>query len=72
MSISSHAKIEKALSKNHAYYVLITCDRHPSDDEGIMQVKMSYGGGDPLVASYLLHGAQIFLDEEELHGFDEG
>lgn len=56
-------RIKKALSKNHACYVLITCDS-PSDG-GDMEVKMSYEG-DAALASYLLQGAQTIIDEGEV------
>lgn len=49
------------LSKNHACYVLITCDK-PTDD-GKMPVEMTYGGDDTL-AAYLLQGAQSIIDEK--------
>lgn len=54
-------RINKALSKNHACYVLITCDA--ASDEGDMEVKMSYEG-DAALASYLLQGAQTLIDDE--------
>lgn len=69
MRMTNHAEIEEALSKSHAYYVLITCD-HPSSD-GMMHVKMSYGGGDASVASYLLDGAQSYLEENILGDSEE-
>lgn len=52
----------KTLAKNHACYVLITCDA-PSDD-GNMQVEMTYEG-DATLAAYLLQGAQSFIDEQD-------
>ena len=55
-------KIKEALAKNHACYVLITCDE-PSTD-GNMQVEMTYEG-DATLAAYLLQGAQNFIDEQE-------
>jgi len=58
--------ITSKLAKKHACYVLITCD-DPSEG-GEMQVKMTYEG-DRTLASYLLQGAQSFMDEQEL---DEG
>lgn len=51
-----------ALSKKHLCYVLITCDASASD--GQMEVEMSYEG-DATLASYLLQGAQNFIDEQE-------
>lgn len=53
--------ITDRLAKNHACYVLVTCD-DPSED-GNMQVEMSYHG-DASLASMLLHGAQTYIDEE--------
>ena len=53
--------IKDKLAKNHACYVLVTCDE-PSDD-GDMQVEMTYHG-DATLASLLLHGAQTYMEEE--------
>lgn len=53
--------IKKALAKNHACYILITCDE-PTED-GNIQVEMTYEGGDAVVASYLLQGAQNIIDD---------
>lgn len=55
-------RIKKTLAKNHACYVLITCNQ-PSLD-GDMEVKMSYEG-DAALASYLIQGAQVIIDEDE-------
>lgn len=55
-------RIQKTLAKNHACYVLITCDE-PTED-GDMQVNMSYAG-DAVFASYLLQGAQSIIDEQD-------
>lgn len=55
-------RIKKTLAKNHACYVLITCDQ-PSIG-GNMEVQMSYEG-DAALASYLLQGAQTIIDEDE-------
>lgn len=54
--------IRKTLAKNHACYILITCDEPTAD--GSMNVEISYEG-DSTVASYLLQGAQTFMDEQE-------
>lgn len=56
-----HSAMRRALAKKHACYILITCDK-PSDG-GEMQVEMSYEG-DTILASYLLQGAQDYLDDE--------
>jgi hypothetical protein len=53
--------IEEQLSKDHACYVLVTCDS-PSKD-GEMQVKMSYHGS-PLLAAMLLEGASSAMENE--------
>jgi hypothetical protein len=55
-------RIRKTLARNHACYVLITCDE-PTED-GLMQVEMTYEG-DATVAAYLLQGAQSFIDEQD-------
>ena len=55
-------EIQEKLAKKYACYVLITCDS-PSN-EGKMKVEMSYEG-DPVLASYLLQGAQGFLEEQD-------
>lgn len=57
-----HKRIRKLLAKDYAGFVLVTC-KNPHDD-GRMQVEMSYEG-DPILAAYLLDGAQGYLDEEE-------
>lgn len=57
-----HKAIKKTLSNTHACYVLITCDS--PNETGHMNVQMSYEG-DSALASYLIHGAQSFFDEEE-------
>lgn len=61
MKHKNRKEIKKPLSKNHACYVLITCEE-PSDD-GNMQVEMTYEG-DPALAAYLLHGAQCLIDDQ--------
>ncbi|WP_068468150.1 hypothetical protein [Candidatus Protochlamydia phocaeensis] len=54
--------LQEALDKNPSCYVLITCGE-PSED-GQMQVEMTYQG-DATLASYLIQGAQLFIDQEE-------
>lgn len=56
-----HQEFEKTFSKNHAGYVLITCDQ--ASDSGEMKVEMTYGGS-PSLAHMLIDGAQSFLDDE--------
>lgn len=53
--------INAKLAKNHACYILVTCDKPGIN--GDMQVEMSYQG-DPTLASYLLEGAQSLIDED--------
>jgi len=60
MKQSSRSRFEEKLAKEHACYILITCDR-PSPD-GQMNVEMSHGG-DIALASYLLQGAQSVMDQ---------
>lgn len=60
-----HKELEKAFSKNHAGYVLITCE-NPNED-GSMKVEMTYGGSTAL-AHVLINGAFSFLDDQ---AFDE-
>ena len=62
MRKSVHKELESKLSKKHACYVLITCNEQKED--GTFDIEMSYGGDDPVLASYLLHGAQAYIDEE--------
>lgn len=67
---SRHVR-QKATKDQEECYVLITCDKPAAD--GKMQVKMTYGG-DAILASYLLQGAQSLMDEhveEELTGHSE-
>lgn len=54
--------LEDALDQNLSCYVLITCGA--SGIDGNMEVEMSYRG-DAALASYLIQGAQSFLDQEE-------
>lgn len=56
-----HKEFEKTFSKNHAGYVLITC-QNPTDD-GNMNVEMTFGGSAAL-ANILINGAQMYLDEQ--------
>lgn len=62
MKACKQKQLRDLLSKNHACYVLITCDT-PTDD-GNMQVEMSYGGPVTL-AGLLLQGAQSIIDEKD-------
>ena len=58
---SAHEKIRKILS-NHIGYVLVTC--RPTRKAGKMEVEVSYEG-DPDLASYLVDGAQGYLESEQ-------
>lgn len=53
--------LKKVLEKNHACYILITCEK-PSAD-GNMQVEMSYEG-DACLAAYLIESAQEIIDDD--------
>lgn len=64
--IQSHIKkslanehIKKSLANENDCYVLITCGE-PTPD-GQLQVELAYEG-DPILASYLLEGAQNVID----------
>jgi hypothetical protein len=57
---SAHEKIRKILS-DHIGYVLVTC--RPIKKSGKMEVEVSYEG-DPDLASYLVDGAQGYLESE--------
>jgi hypothetical protein len=57
-------RIKDTLAKNHACYVLLTCDEPTSD--GNMQVEMTYEG-DATLAAFLLQGAQNIIDEPEAY-----
>lgn len=61
-------EIRELLSKHYPCYVLITCDQ--PEASGQMQVEMTYEG-DPVLAAYLLQGAQSFMDEEDAGELDE-
>lgn len=55
--------LREALDKNPSSYLLITCGE-PAED-GRIQVEMTCQGLDAALASYLLQGAQSFIDQEE-------
>lgn len=55
-------RLKDMLSKDHSCYVVITCGK-PKGPGGTMDVQMEYEG-DPLVASFLLQGAQERIDQE--------
>ena len=58
---SAHEKIRKILS-NHVGFVLVTC--RPTRQSGKLEVEVSYEG-DPDLASYLVDGAQGYLESEQ-------
>jgi len=69
MKPADEKRIRDTLGKNHACYVVITCG--DPTEEGDMEIQMIYEG-DPILASYLLEGAQSMIDEQhaeeiELH-----
>jgi hypothetical protein len=61
MKQNPHTTIQQSIGKRHACYILITCDKPAAD--GKMQVEMTYKG-DIALASYLLEGAQSYIDQE--------
>lgn len=60
VELDHQQNIHELLAEKHACYVLITCD--PPADGGEMQVKMTYEG-DPILAAYLVQGAQDYMDD---------
>lgn len=61
MDKKSRKHLQDVLAKNPPCYVLITCGDPCAD--GKLQVEMTYEG-DTAVASYLLQGAQYYIDQE--------
>lgn len=59
--MKTREEIKDTLAKENNCYVLITCG--DPDDRGQLQVDFSYGG-DPVLAAYLLDGAQNVIDEQ--------
>lgn len=62
MKVDAHKRVRRMLEKEYEGYVLVTC--RPADLDGRMQVEMSYEG-DPVLAAYLMEGAQEYLEEED-------
>lgn len=58
---NAHEAFEKAFSKKHKGYVLITCQEPSASGE--MKVEMTYGGS-PDLANMLIDGAQTLLGDE--------
>lgn len=58
MRVDVHKDLKKMLKKGYKGYVLITC--RPQTEDGHMEVEMSYDG-DPVLASFLMEGAQEYL-----------
>lgn len=65
---STTGQLQKKLAKEHACYILITCD-HPAEN-GSMPVNMTYQGDADMV-SYLLQGAQSMIDEQYEEEYQE-
>lgn len=63
MKNNVHEEVRKKLSDQTACYVLITCGE-PSES-GEMNVELSYDG-DPVLAEYLIQGAQNYFDSSEV------
>lgn len=63
MDAETREQIRETLTKQNNCYVLITCG--DADDEGKLQVDFTYSG-DPVLAAYLLEGAQNVI-EEQIH-----
>lgn len=62
MDKRSRKHLKDVLENDPSCYVLITCGKPAAD--GQMQVEMTYQG-DVSLASYLIQGAQMFIDQEE-------
>lgn len=62
MKADVRERIEEALGEDHACFVLITCAKPSADGE--MEVKLCYEG-DTALASYLIQGAQAYIDDQE-------
>lgn len=62
MKSALHKELEEKLSETEDCFVLITCKKQMID--GTMSIEMSYGGDDPVLASYLLANAQAYISEE--------
>lgn len=58
-----HDEIKEKLGDSVACYVLITCNEPNPDGE--MNVELTYEG-DPLLAEFLIHGAQNYFNEPEV------
>jgi hypothetical protein len=63
LNYKDHKQLQDNLSKNHTCYVLLTCGE-PAED-GTMQIEMTYEG-DATVAAYMLQGAQVYMNDQEL------
>ncbi|NGX57821.1 MAG: hypothetical protein K940chlam3_00717 [Chlamydiae bacterium] len=61
MEHNDYESFMEKLLKNHASYILITCDEPESD--GRMNVNMSHEG-DSYLVSYLINTAQAMIDEK--------
>lgn len=63
MKKSIHEEIRDKISDKTACYVLITCEQPSASGE--MNVELSYDG-DPVLAEYLIQGAQNYFDEPQV------
>jgi hypothetical protein len=63
MTNKIHEEVKKKLADKEMCYILITCSI-PEDENGKLDVEMSYDG-EPALASYLLQGAQNFFEDQE-------
>lgn len=62
MNKNIHEEIREKISNKIACYVLITCEE-PSPN-GEMNVELTYDG-DPVLAEFLIQGAQNYFDEPQ-------
>lgn len=63
MTSNIHEDVKKKLLDKQMCYILITCTL-PDEEDGKLNVEMSYDG-DPALTSYLLQGAQDFFEDKE-------
>ncbi len=58
-----HGQVRRMMTADHLSYVLVTCKK--SSRKGEMEVQMTYEG-DPVLASYLVKGAQDQFEQDFL------
>lgn len=61
MEVEKERMIKEVIGSDKQCYVLITCGE--ASEDGKFKVEMSYEG-DPILAAYLLEGAQNVIDEQ--------